>query len=631
MKNLLIVFASCLFSVLSIAQGLDMDPAPGKYLAQHTAEEFYQNARETEIWFEDFAEGISDEWSNEELGGIAHWEYRGPATTPDINVGTRGSCVNDDETGGSPIASASWENGFAIFDSNYWDDNIGPCGNFGSGPGPGPHTATLTSPSIDLTDFEKVGLTFTQFHKNWQAETRVQVSVNGGEFEEVFANDLETNQDTDPDMVVRKNISQWAGSQPDVRIRFLFEGSYYFWMIDDILLFELDDHNLYLQKASYGDYNGADPDNVETMEGLEYTIYPELMQPWLEFAALVSNYGAQTQSGVSCLVDVVNVATEDTIYSDSSLPIAMVTDMTSNLTTPDFNLSSDMGEYEIHYSVEQEQIDESPDDNWAKRDFSVSDVQFARDLREMSNVYIAPPIFNGDSYEMGNFYLLSEAGQEAHSISVGVSLGSITGTEIYGAIYTMDWGGGFDATLVAQTEPQEVYWEALNDFDEEIMMVLNFDTPVPLTEGVPYLVMINCPSGPENVLFGMSGDAPEFSSMIRFGSNSWFYMQYIPMVRLNLGTVLDVANPLTAATTLHQNFPNPFANTTAINFSLETSSEVRFVIRDAGGRIVKTFNEGIKPSGEHSVIVSRDDLSPGVYTYTMISDAATSTKVMVID
>lgn len=631
MKKLFIAFAACLLSVSYSSQSVDLDPAPGTYLTQHTPEELYQSARETEIWFEDFSEGIGEGWVNEEAGGIAYWEYRGQETTPDLSIGTRGSCISDDETGGEPIASASWANGFVIFDSNYWDDNIGPCGNFGSGPGPGPHTATFTTPSIDFSDYEKVGLAFTQYHKNWQAETKVLVSVSGGEFQEIFANEIGINEDTGLDMVVRRNISQWAGSQSDVRIKFLFEGSYYFWMLDDILFFELDDNNLYLQQARYGDYDGLNTENVITMEGLEYTIYPQIMQPWLEFSAMVSNYGAQTQTDVSCYVDLVKVATMDTIYSDNSLPTEMETDETFNLVTNDYNLSDEMGDYQIHYSIQQTQIEETPDDNWARRDFIVSDVQFGRDQQAMDNVYISPDLFHGNPYEVGNFFLVSESGQEAHSISVGVSVGSLTGTEIYGAIYTMDWAGGITATLVAETEPQEVYWEALNDFDEQVMMVLNFDTPVPLIAGVPYLAMINCPSGPENVLFAMSGESPEFSSMIRFGVASWFYMQYIPMVRLNLGIVVDIENPVAGSTELFQNFPNPFDHTTAINYKLDHPSSVNIVVRDVEGRIVRMFEEGIKPAGEHSIIVSRDDLRPGVYTYTMISENAVGTKVMVID
>lgn len=631
MKHLLVLAVACTMTLLSTGQGIDVGPAPGTYLTYHTPEQQYQQARETEIWFEDFAEGIPADWSNEETSGIAEWEYRGPATTPDINVGTRGSCISDDEDAGLPIASPSWENGFVIFDSNYWDDNIGPCGNFGSGPAPGPHTSTLTTPSLDFTDYEKVGILFTQYHKNWQAETRVLVSVNGGEFEEIFANELASNEDTEPDMLVRRNISQWAGSQPDVRIRFLFEGSYYFWMVDDILLFELDDNNLHIARARYGDYNGLNPDNVESMEGLEYTIFPQTHLPWLEPIAEVRNYGAQPQTNVSCYVDVVEVATGDTVFSANSLPVDMNSDQVSNLTTEDWNMEQGSGEYEIHYSAQQDEIEETPEDNWKMRDFFVSDVQFGRDLRSMDNVYLAPSIFNGDSYETGNFFLISESGEHAHSISVGLSIGTITETEIFGAIYTMDWGNGLEASLVAQTEPQAVYWEALNDFGEQLMMVLEFTEPVPLTPGVPYLVMVNAPTGPETVLFGMSGDSPEFSSMIRFGAQSWFYMQNTPMVRLNLGTVVGVNEAMAPTNELYQNFPNPFTNTTAINYKIDQPTRVRITLRNAEGRLVNTYDEGIKPTGEHSLVISRDDLGPGVYTYTLVSETSTITKVMVIN
>jgi len=115
----------------------------------------------------DFAEGIPLDWDNASDSGVANWEYRGPDTTPDLSVCSQGSC------GGTslPITSETASNGFVIFDSNYWDDNVGPCGNLGAGPDPGPHEAYLTSPSLDFSAYPNVALTFQQQYRHFTGTT----------------------------------------------------------------------------------------------------------------------------------------------------------------------------------------------------------------------------------------------------------------------------------------------------------------------------------------------------------------------------------------------------------------------------------------------------------------------------
>jgi hypothetical protein len=52
---------------------------------------------------------------------------------------------------------------------------------------------------------------------------------------------------------------------------------------------------------------------------------------------------------------------------------------------------------------------------------------------------------------------------------------------------------------------------------------------------------------------------------------------------------------------LAQNSPNPFASSTVISYTLPMASDVSLVIYDAGGRVIRTFAEGSKSAGTHSV------------------------------
>jgi len=301
-------------------QNLSLDnisPAPGTYIQERDVDHWYAEARELAIWTEEFDDGIPESWTNEEDGGIAFWEYRGPDTTPGIGAGSRGSCIPEEVTAGDPIQSETWANGFVIFDSNYWDDNIGPCGNLGAGPAPGPHYAYLTTESIDLSAYDKVGVLFTQYYKNWSSSTELQVSVNGGPWDTVISNVFSENQATELGQVERKNITEYVGGQSDVRLRFAFEGNYYFWMIDDIILFELDDNNLVVESSTFGNFNPLDAALASEMEKLEYSQYPDEMPPNLFFKTQVSNLGAESQHEVKFEVTITNDETLEVIYNDS--------------------------------------------------------------------------------------------------------------------------------------------------------------------------------------------------------------------------------------------------------------------------------------------------------------------------
>ena len=152
--------------------------------------------RETVIWSEDFDGGIPASWSAAEQGGVANWEYRGDATTPNNEVGSRGSCTGS--SFGAPIQSPTWTNGFVIFDSNYWDNDQLPCdiANFGSGQAPGPHFATLTTPTFDLSAYTYAGLNFHQYYKKFEGTVRVEMNVQNSGWVSLWESDLSSGGTT---------------------------------------------------------------------------------------------------------------------------------------------------------------------------------------------------------------------------------------------------------------------------------------------------------------------------------------------------------------------------------------------------------------------------------------------------
>ncbi len=69
-----------------------------------------------------------------------------------------------------------------------------------------------------------------------------------------------------------------------------------------------------------------------------------------------------------------------------------------------------------------------------------------------------------------------------------------------------------------------------------------------------------------------------------------------------------------------QNFPNPFNQTTTINLTLATNSNVQVIIYNSLGQIVSKPINSKFPTGIHSLTIRADDLQNGVYTYVVIVD-----------
>ena len=53
---------------------------------------------------------------------------------------------------------------------------------------------------------------------------------------------------------------------------------------------------------------------------------------------------------------------------------------------------------------------------------------------------------------------------------------------------------------------------------------------------------------------------------------------------------------------VYQNYPNPFNPSTTIQYSIPQNGEVRINIFDVQGRLVRSFDNAIKQSGNHSLV-----------------------------
>jgi hypothetical protein len=81
---------------------------------------------------------------------------------------------------------------------------------------------------------------------------------------------------------------------------------------------------------------------------------------------------------------------------------------------------------------------------------------------------------------------------------------------------------------------------------------------------------------------------------------------------------------------LHQNFPNPFNETTTIKFKLSNSiRSATLYLYDLQGNQVKSYL--ISQSGEALITIKGSELQPGMYLYSLIADGKLiDTKTMIL-
>ena len=97
-------------------------------------------------------------------------------------------------------------------------------------------------------------------------------------------------------------------------------------------------------------------------------------------------------------------------------------------------------------------------------------------------------------------------------------------------------------------------------------------------------------------------------------------------------TVVNAEDPadFSEGFSLDQNYPNPFAGTTTIPYSLSTPQTVRLEVYDVLGRRVATLVDRHQPAGSYEVAFDASGLSNGVYFYRMEAGGSQGVRRFVV-
>lgn len=558
------------------------------------------SAARVDIYTEDFDGGLPGDWTVETVSGPCSWEW--------TDVGHQGLYPSP------ALESTSADNGWMILDSDL-------CGAEGGDS----EEAYLTSPSIDLSEYDAVSVRFEQYFRRYgpAAEvTTLEVSIDGGNtwtaYE--FNQNIDQSGTPNPD-VAQVNISNIVGGESDVQFRFGWTGTWgYGWQIDDFAVFIPEDYNLTISETDYQNaWVSADEENYRD---LAYTIYPLSQVRELNFRGTITNNGAVTQNNVALQVTIEGGDAPIVLTSDETVDLAPAESAT--FTISDWLPTDGVGTYNITYSTVQENEDSEPEDNEAYGSFQISEAEYARDLGvsqgEFSNF--------DDAHKVGTTYYM-ENEETLHCIGVALSSNSDPGTS-----YNLELLDAFDLAYISETEIAEVPADNLNEPGDSNWEWTPMIAPATLVAGSDYAVVLNHFGGEDLAMARLSGTSPAQTSFIYEGSeDTWYYITSTPMVRMGLSeafcSAVTAVNELDQAT-VNELFPNPTAGQTTLEYSLLESAEVQLFLFDNMGRVVMNEDKGTQPVGEYRFDYDFSDLASGMYTFSIrVGDKAINKKLVI--
>jgi len=77
--------------------------------------------------------------------------------------------------------------------------------------------------------------------------------------------------------------------------------------------------------------------------------------------------------------------------------------------------------------------------------------------------------------------------------------------------------------------------------------------------------------------------------------------------------------------------PNPFSNSTTINYSIDSPAQVRIHVYDNLGAKISTLIDELQDAGEQRAVFDGSNLAQGVYYYTLkIAEQVISGKMVLV-
>jgi hypothetical protein len=501
----------------------------------------------------------------------------------------------------SPFASTTASNGYAF------------CNSDAAGTGSTTDaTIQWDGTPIDLTGQPNVTLRFQTATRNFASDYFVEVSNDGSNWTSYdVLTEITTNINTTNPQLVNLNISATAANQGTVWIRFKYTASWgWFWAVDDVEIIATEDFDLKLANINWG-VEGAWGDR------LAYGRTPIAQIAPVKFSGIIENIGAVSQSTIEFTASTTGYTGVGVLAS-----LAASAQDSAHATT-DFTPAASVGSTTMNFSVTSPNTDADPSNNT----FPALTFSRTQNIYSRGGTTATGGSFNaGEGFEVGNVYDIFAAGT-IHSVRVFVASTAVAGSEVFATVYSIDPSTG---DFIFETSSNPVTLTAANLGAEINIPVL---TPYTVTVGSPVLVVAGSfgNGGTSNdLVVGTAGISPAQTTFYYdYTNTTWYYTTATAMVSIDFSAQTGVEETVSTMT-LGQNIPNPSNGNTTVNYTLASTEDITFEITDMTGKLVQVIREGVRTAGSYAVNFNTNELSEGVYFYTLTNGTSKVTKSMVV-
>ncbi len=539
-------------------------------------------------------------------------------------------------TGLPPIASPSVANGAAVFDSDFLDNN-GMDNNFGNGPAPGPQYSELISPTIDLTNHTDVALSFFSFYRNFNTDVYVSFSNDDGaswsENIELFAR-TGGNELIQPDTESLIYLDG-SGGTDQFKFKFIWDGNYYFWIIDDVAIIERPHHDLVLDGVFYTPLTYGQPEGQIDSDEFFFDFY-------------ISNRGAAAQTNVQMTAQIFdsndNMIWENTTVVDE-IP-ARITD-SIELDSTFLPVGLDIGEYRMEYFISADSTDQWERDNDKNTLFAVTNSVFQAETGD-SDFEEEQIIGTNVQWEIGNEYVTGADFMGEPFIASSVTFAPVD----FSAAESLD---GKSALVAVLERTDNFLYGDNNNFLEDQNLVLTAissidftnegqgqlvtlpmqpgsgSVPILLKENTRYFVLVSFQQDSTGNVFNDEVEYTGRQRFVAYAGGSWFgrfsESELIPLVRMNLGILSHTDdNPLPESAM--NIYPNPVGDQLTAEIDLEVASKAAITISDVSGQIHQKRDFNLL--GKSSIQFDTSDLANGMHFIRLVTPEGTRTIKFVV-
>ena len=472
-------------------------------------------------------------------------------------------------------------------------------------------------------------LEFTEYYRNYQEETYIEVSVDGGttwvtyEVNPVSEVPVNTTSLVPEYQIVNISSANAAGSAT-VKVRFHYVGTYdWFWAVDDIQISEAYQNDGKMVRS----FMTSDPSNTQ---GCDYYLLPDNQIsafPGHEFVTIAENMGAATQTNFR-----VRATEPVTGYSELSGPgvtygasLATGVSDTFNIVNA-FNPIASATAYKVTVSTELGMTDGNiANDTTSFRNIKVGGTEFGRD----NGVVVAGITgFGGTGNEiLGWFnYMNIFADYTVGSVKtyiMATQATDFTTDQVHASIES------YDGTTWTEVFTTPDYTVTSTDFGKWLSLSSDVTTLVPGLYRVIFYRTDNATSTlrigsaqpcPENTVGGIKitdlstiGLADPNALMIRLSPISYLGVNDIDADQFGLSV-----------------YPNPANDEVNVAFNLTNEALVNVTVTDLAGKVIYTSNGENNVAGAHSMKINTSNFSNGVYMVNFKANNEVSTQKIVI-